>query len=58
MTVLTEASDKPASWEGYTPENGKPLNMIVSPGVQPLKNESFVNLDRPVSISRSEAVQY
>ncbi|KAH0367348.1 hypothetical protein KCU65_g4652, partial [Aureobasidium melanogenum] len=58
MTVLTEDCDQPSDWEGYTPENGKPLNMTVSPGVQPLKSESFVSIDRPVSISRSEAVQY
>lgn len=58
MTVVTETCDKPADWEGYTPENGKPLNMTVSPGVPHLKSESFVNIDRPVAISRSEAVQY
>ncbi|KAG9835930.1 hypothetical protein KCU98_g4633, partial [Aureobasidium melanogenum] len=58
MTIVTQSCDKPQDWEGYTPENGKPLNMIVSPNVQPLKAESFVNIDRPVSISRSEAVQY
>lgn len=58
MTVITEECDEPANWEGYTPENGKPLSMIVSPGVPHLKCESFVSIDRPVSISRSEAVQY
>lgn len=58
MTIVTQSCGQPQDWEGYTPENGKPLNMIVSPNVQPLKAESFVNIDRPVSISRSEAVQY
>ncbi|KAK6000652.1 hypothetical protein QM012_003377 [Aureobasidium pullulans] len=58
MTVVTETCDQPADWEGYTPENGKPLSMIVSPGVPHLKSESFVSIDRPVSISRFEAVHY